>query len=159
MGFAVLVGPRLWQTTTLRMVSGLEGRPRQLLATESGRAARSEGSRYRDGVPPMCSSAYERARHHGLTCEMKASLFGETRLVVIAAEMLDITERCIANPAIIRVSASASRWTGTGARPKSFCRRTASNLDARCGAMRIEIKRIHQRLRTPSATLPDHARP
>ena len=155
--FAVLVGPSgCGKTTTLRMVAGLEEATGGNILFDGKAVERLEP---KDRDIAMVFQSYALYPHMSVRDNMAFSLrmkgvssSEKKRLVGIAAEMLDITDLLDRKPR--QLSGGQRQRVAMGRalvrEPKVFLfDEPLSNLDAALRAqMRIEIKRIHQRLRT-----------
>ena len=155
--FAVLVGPSgCGKTTTLRMIAGLEETTGGSILFDGKRVERLEP---KDRDIAMVFQSYALYPHMSVRDNMAFSLrmkgvssSEKKRLVGIAAEMLGITDLLDRKPR--QLSGGQRQRVAMGRalvrEPKVFLfDEPLSNLDAALRAqMRIEIKRIHQRLRT-----------
>ena len=156
--FMVLVGPSgCGKTTTLRMVAGLESitSGQVLIGDTVVNELRADGPRHRHGVPELRAlSAHERLRQHGLRPEDAAN--SPARRSTGACRRRPTSSASATISSASRASspagnASASRW----AAPSCAIRKVflfdepLSNLDAKLRVqMRVEIKKIHDRLGT-----------
>jgi multiple sugar transport system ATP-binding protein len=154
---AVLVGPSgCGKTTTLRMVAGLEEATGGSILFDGKAVERLEP---KDRDIAMVFQSYALYPHMSVRDNMAFSLrmkgvssSEKKRLVGIAAEMLGITDLLDRKPR--QLSGGQRQRVAMGRalvrEPKVFLfDEPLSNLDAALRAqMRIEIKRIHQRLRT-----------
>ncbi|HYI28560.1 MAG TPA: ATP-binding cassette domain-containing protein, partial [Bradyrhizobium sp.] len=155
--FAVLVGPSgCGKTTTLRMIAGLEETTGGNILFDGKSVERLEP---KDRDIAMVFQSYALYPHMSVRDNMAFSLrmkgvssAEKKRLVGVAAEMLGITDLLDRKPK--QLSGGQRQRVAMGRalvrEPKVFLfDEPLSNLDAALRAqMRIEIKRIHQRLRT-----------
>jgi multiple sugar transport system ATP-binding protein len=155
--FAVLVGPSgCGKTTTLRMIAGLEETSGGSILFDGKPVERLEP---KDRDIAMVFQSYALYPHMSVRDNMAFSLrmkgvsaSEKKRLVGVAAEMLNITDLLDRKPR--QLSGGQRQRVAMGRalvrEPKVFLfDEPLSNLDAALRAqMRIEIKRIHQRLRT-----------
>ena len=155
--FAVLVGPSgCGKTTTLRMIAGLEETTGGSILFDGKAVERLEP---KDRDIAMVFQSYALYPHMSVRDNMAFSLrmkgvssSEKKRLVGVAAEMLGITDLLDRKPR--QLSGGQRQRVAMGRalvrEPKVFLfDEPLSNLDAALRAqMRIEIKRIHQRLRT-----------
>src|SRR6187397_1590578 len=155
--FMVLVGPSgCGKSTLLRMLAGLEEIDGGAIAID-GKVVNDTEPKDRDIA--MVFQSYALYPHMSVRDNMAFSLrmkgvssAEKKRLVGVAAEMLDITDLLDRKPK--QLSGGQRQRVAMGRalvrEPKVFLfDEPLSNLDAALRAqMRIEIKRIHQRLRT-----------
>ena len=156
--FMVFVGPSgCGKTTTLRMIAGLEEISSGDIQDRHAacQRPRADGPRHRHGVPELRAlSAYERVRQHGVRPEDAEVRPSEEirKRVQDAADILGIQDYLKRKPR--QLSGGQRQRVALGRaivrHPQVFLfDEPLSNLDAKLRVqMRVELKKLHQRLGT-----------